>query len=216
MLYSLTGEKRARVQRIRARLVESRPGICPERAQIYTRAYQQFENQPPILKRARALRMYLENLSIYLGEDDLIPGWQSSHPRWAPIFPEYAWKWVYDELDRFNHRQYEHFHISDEAREELRRILPWWQGRSLFERIEARQPDFVKEASRMGVTSWTWQATSGEGHIVGRSSAWRWSAVFEALRARAASLKEGLVLYEPQALDQRDFMKRWKLCAMAC
>ena len=204
MLYSLSGEKQARVQRIRASLVESRPGICPERAQMYTQAYQQFENQPPILKRARALRMYLENLSIYLGEDELIPGWQSSHPRWAPIFPEYAWEWVYDELDRFNHRKYEHFHISDEAREELRQILPWWQGRSLFERIEARQPDFVKEASRMGVTSWTGQATSGEGHIV-VDHRMALERGFEALRARAASLMEGLALYEPQALDQRDF-----------
>ena len=58
MLLSLTGEKKRRVQRMRSSLVESRPGICPQRAQIYTRAYQQFENQPPTLKRARALRLY--------------------------------------------------------------------------------------------------------------------------------------------------------------
>ncbi len=133
---------------------------------IYTQVYQDFKQFPPIIKRAKALKSYLENKTVYLGENDLIPGIGASHPRWASVFPEYSWKWVYDELDRFEKRRYDKFTISSETREELRELLPWWDGESLLDRIETRQPDFVKDASKIGVTSWTGQATSGEGHII--------------------------------------------------
>jgi len=204
MLTVLSGKKKERVQAIKDSLISSPPGICAERARYYTQAYQQFESDTPILKRAKALRLYLEKMTIHLGEHDLIPGNAASYPRWAPVFPEYSWGWVYDELDRFDDRRYDRFTITAEAKEELRQTLPWWKGRSLFERIEARQPDFVLDASRIGVTSWTGQATSGEGHIV-VDHRMALERGFEALRARATELKQNLALYEPEALDQRDF-----------
>ena len=204
MLTNLSGDKQKRVRAIKDSLIGSPPGICSERARYYTQAYNQFECNPPILKRAKALKLYLENKTIYLGDDDLIPGTAASHPRWAPVFPEYSWDWVYEELDRFEHRQYDKFLINSETKEELRELLPRWKGRSLYERIEARQPDFVKEASRIGVTSWAGQATSGEGHIVvdhqmvlenGLKDLWK----------RATAYRENLPLYEPESLEKRDF-----------
>lgn len=204
MLTNLSGDKQKRVRAIKDSLIGSPPGICSERARYYTQAYDQFECDPPILKRAKALKLYLENKTIYLGDDDLIPGAAASHPRWAPVFPEYSWDWVNEELDRFEHRQYDKFLINSETKEELRELLPRWKGRSLYERIEARQPDFVKEASRIGVTSWAGQATSGEGHIVvdhqmvlenGLKDLWK----------RATAYRENLPLYEPESLEKRDF-----------
>lgn len=204
MLTNLSGDKQKRVRAIKDSLIGSPPGICSERARYYTQAYDQFECDPPILKRAKALKLYLENKTIYLGDDDLIPGAAASHPRWAPVFPEYSWDWVNEELDRFEHRQYDKFLINSETKEELRELLPRWKGRSLYERIEARQPDFVKEASRIGVTSWAGQATSGEGHIVvdhqmvlenGLKDLWKKATIY----------RENLPLYEPESLEKRDF-----------
>jgi len=166
MLTKLGGKKKERIQSLRGSLISNSPGICPERARYYTKTYQEHEKTPPILKRAFALKEYLQHVSLAMGEGELIPGWQSSHPRWTPIFPEYSWQWVYDELDRFNQRTYDRFNISEESIAELRQLLPWWQGQSLLEHVMARQPQFVLDASRLGAISWTGQATSGEGHII--------------------------------------------------
>lgn len=162
----LSVSQKERIQALRNRLIQSTPGICPERACIYTQIYQQNEHEPPILKRAKALNTYLNQVSLSLNEDELIPGWQSSHARFAPIFPEYSWKWVYEELDRFEQRHYDRFTISTKAKEELRSLLPWWEGRTVYEAIMARQPQFVLDSSKIGAISWTGQATSGEGHMV--------------------------------------------------
>lgn len=162
----LSDNQKKRIQALRASLIQSTPGICAERARIYTQVYQQNEHKPPILKRAKALSAYLNQVSLSLDDNELIPGWLASHARYAPIFPEYSWKWVYEELDRFEQRHYDRFSISAEAKEELRSLLPWWEGRTVYEAIMARQPQFVLDSTKIGAISWTGQATSGEGHMV--------------------------------------------------
>jgi len=166
MQISLSEAKKERIQALRSALIQTPPGVCAERARSYTSIYKQFANDPPILKRALALKAYLEQVTLSFDENEIIPGWQSSQPRHAPIFPEYSWKWVDDELDRFDQRRYDRFNISQNVKEELRNLLPWWEGRTLYESILARQPQFVLEAASIGAISWTGQATSGEGHIV--------------------------------------------------
>jgi pyruvate formate-lyase/glycerol dehydratase family glycyl radical enzyme len=166
MLNGLTAALKQRIQAFRDELIHTTPGICAERARVYTRIYQQNEHEPAILKRARALNAYLNQISLSLDEKEIIPGWQSSHARYAPIFPEYSSKWVCEELDRFDQRRYDRFTISPEVKEELRTLLPWWEGRTVYEAILDRQPRFVLDASKIGAISWTGQATSGEGHMV--------------------------------------------------
>lgn len=204
MLIQLSEKKQARVQRIKESLIIHPPGICPERARYYTQAYEEFKPYPVIIKRAKALKLYLENKTLFMGEDNLIPGIAASHPRWASVFPEYSWRWVYDELDRFEERRYDKFTITSAAKSELREILPWWEGQSLLQRIETRQPDFVKEATQIGVTSWIGQATSGEGHMIVDHKMVLENG-FTALWEEATALKEALQLHEPEALDKRDF-----------
>jgi len=204
MIITLSESKKERIRAIKESLINVPPGICPERVRYYTQAYQQFECDPPIIKRAKALRLYLTQKTIFFGENDLLPGYASSYPRWAPVFPEYSWQWVYGELDRFEHRQYDKFSITPQAKEELREILPWWQGRSTYERIEVQQPDFVKDATNIGVTSWIGQATSGEGHIVVDHRMVLENG-FLALQALARNYKNNLPLHNPDSLDKRDF-----------
>ncbi len=206
MLSSLSGCKQERIQSLRKRLIGSSPGICTERAHFYTQIYQQFSHEPPILVRARALKAYLENISLSMEDDELIPGWQSSQPRWAPIFPEYSWKWIFEEIDRFENRHFDRFIISNDVKEELRQLLPWWEGHTLYERILARQPQFVMQAANIGAISWLGQATSGEGHIV-VDHGMALSKGFDGIRQEAVNLKEKLLLFEPDNLEKRDFYK---------
>lgn len=204
MIKKLSNEKRARVQVIKKQLISNPPGICSERLRYYTEAYKKHENKPAILKRASALSEYLKNVTLYYDQNMLIPGEISSHPRWAAIFPEYSWKWVFDELDRYNKRKNDRFTITTKVKRELVNLLPWWEGHSLYERVIERQPKEVLDASEIGVLSWTGQATSGEGHIVVDHTI-ALKLGFEGIRWKAADFKKNLPLYEPEALDKRDF-----------
>jgi len=202
----LAGRKRDRLLALRSSLVDNLPGICAERARIYTQIYQQYESDSPILKRAKALRAYLEGVSLPFGPHDLIPGWQASQPRWAPVFPEYSWEWVYDELDQFELRKYDRYHIPEPVKEELRQVLPWWRGRTLYERVLARQPGEVLQAANIGAISWTGQATSGEGHIV-VDFRMALEQGFESLRQRAGLLSRELDLSEPGTISKIEFYR---------
>jgi len=203
-LPTLSKQKSVRVQAIKNKLISSPPGICSERLRYYTRAYQMNRSQPPIISRALALRDYLENVTLYFDENLIIPGEVASHPRWAPVFPEYSWKWVYDELDQYEQRQFDRFTITTEVKKELADLLPWWEGRSVYERVLGRQPSEVLDASDIGVLSWTGQATSGEGHIViDHSLALRLG--FTKIREIASDYQQQLALYEPDSLGKRDF-----------
>ena len=43
-------------------------------------------------------------MSIYLEDEQLIIGNQSSGIRRAPLFPEYSWDWIFKEIDEFEKR----------------------------------------------------------------------------------------------------------------
>ena len=93
-----------RIQKLKRELVEVRPEICTERLIMITDAYQKYQAYPIIMKRAEALRDILTQMSIYIEDGQLLAGNQASKPRSAPLFPEYSWDWIYDEIDQFEHR----------------------------------------------------------------------------------------------------------------
>jgi len=90
-----------RVRRLRERLLATTPSLCAERGLLVTEAYQRFQGDPPVLRRAKALAHVLDHMTIYIGEDELIVGNQASAPRAAPVFPEYMVAFLAEEIDQF-------------------------------------------------------------------------------------------------------------------
>ena len=155
-------------ERVRAQkeaLLRTRPTICTERARIYTEVYQRNEEKPLIIRRALALRETLSRMSISIGDGELIVGNQSSRPRAAPIFPEYAVGWILEELDSFSSRAGDAFFPTGEVKAELRDICPWWQGKTLLEKGTALMPDLYREIHDAGIIRAEGNLTSGDGHI---------------------------------------------------
>src|SRR5271157_589783 len=155
----------SRIRGQKDRLLKTKPTLCTERARIYTEVYRRNEDKPLILKRALALAETLRGMTIYIDEGELIVGNQCSKPRAAPIFPEYAVGWILEELDEFAKRPGDAFFPSEEARNELRRICPWWQGRTLFEKGTALLPPLMREIHDAAIIRAEGNLTSGDGHI---------------------------------------------------
>ncbi len=155
-----------RIQKLRDRMVSAVPSVCTDRARIITAYYKKYEAEPPIIKRALALKGILEEMSIYIGEEELLAGNQASVPRAAPVFPEYAYEYILEELDTLENRESDRFYVRDKNKAVLREILPWWKGRTLKERAEATQSADVMRDKTVGVLGWSGNVSSGEGHIV--------------------------------------------------
>jgi formate C-acetyltransferase len=154
-----------RIRKLREEVLKTRPTICTERARIYTEVYRNNEAKPVVVKRAIALYETLKRMSIFIGDDELIVGNQSSRLRAAPIFPEYAVSWILNEIDEFEKRPGDAFYPSEEDKKELREICSYWQGKTLIEKGYELMSPLLRDIHEAGIVRAEGNLTSGDGHI---------------------------------------------------
>ena len=159
------GELTSRMNHFREEVLDKKPYICAKRALLATEAYKEHLNEPPIMKRAYMLKNILEKMPIYIEEDTLIVGNQASSNRDAPIFPEYTMEFVMNELDLFEKRDGDVFYITEETKEELRSIAPFWENNNLRSKGGALLPDEVSVYMETGFFGMEGKLNSGDAHL---------------------------------------------------
>ena len=206
---------RERFFKLRDKLLNTTPKICIERAKIVTEAYKKYDAYPNIEKRAMALADVLRNMTIYIEEEQLLAGNQASSNRAAPLFPEYAFAYILDELDDLEKRSSDKFTITEENKKVLREILPWWEGKTLKDRAIAMQPQEVLDDRVTGVLGWQGNVSTGEGHIVPD-----YDMVvrlgFAGLRDKIQKHIDELDLSKPQDLEKLTFYRACKAIIDGC
>ena len=89
-----------RVDRLRNRCLTTVPRLDAERAVIVTKAYQENEGEPASIKRAKTLKKILEEMTIFISDDELIVGDKAKTYKGTSLYPEYnSIEWFYEELD---------------------------------------------------------------------------------------------------------------------
>ena len=159
------GNLTPRMQQFREELLECRPYICAERAVLATQSYKEHADKPITLKRAYTLANILQNMTIFIEPETLIAGNQASQNRSAPVFPEYAMDWVIRELDEFDKRDGDVLYITEETKQQLRDIYPFWQHNTLLSRGLAAMPAQSKVFYDLGIIKAEGNLTSGDAHI---------------------------------------------------
>ena len=154
-----------RMHRFRENLLNAKPYACAERAVLTTESYKNYLNQPVVLKRAYMLKNILENMSIFIEDETLIAGNQAKENRFAPIFPEYAMDWVINELDEFEKRDGDVFYITEETKDQLREIAPFWENNTVKSRGLAAIPPKSRVFYDLGIIKAEGNITSGDAHI---------------------------------------------------
>jgi len=156
----------SRIERAQRKMNARIPTICPERAEIVTESYKKTEGEPIVIRRAKAFDAILEKMSIYIEDDMLIVGNQASANFAAPVFPEYSFNWIIDELDEFDKRPGDYFIITEETKDRLRALQDYWQGKTLQDEVLANLPDINRLAEKQGVLHRGGISMSGDGHII--------------------------------------------------
>ena len=175
------GSLTLRMKTYREELLSARPRVCAERAILTTESYRLHADKPVVLRRAYMLQHILENMTIYIEPETLLAGNQASANRAAPIFPEYAMDWVIHELDEFEKRDGDVFFITEETKEKLRAIYPFWEHNTLLDRGLAAIPPESRVFYDLGIIKAEGNITSGDAHI---------AVAYETM------LREGLKAYE--------------------
>lgn len=122
-----------RISKLISDLFANMPQIETDRAVLLTESYKATEGQPIVRRRALAFKYILENIPIIIRENELIVGSATQRPRSCQVFPEYSYEWLEDELDTVETRAADPFYISEENKEVLKRVYPYWKGKTTSE-----------------------------------------------------------------------------------
>lgn len=140
--------------------------ICPERAEIITESFKRSEGKSIVIRRALAMADILEKMTIYIEPDMLIVGNQASANFAVPVFPEYSFNWVIDELDEFDKRSGDSFQVAEETKARLRVLQDYWQGKTHQDEVLTNLPQINRLAEKQGVLHRGGISMSGDGHII--------------------------------------------------
>ncbi len=124
-------EKSARIDKLIGALYERMPEIEADRGELITESYMATEDLPVILRRSAAFKHILENIPIVIRDGELIVGSNSVAPRGCQVYPEYSYEWLQEEFDTVATREADPFFISEETKERLRRVYPYWKGKTV-------------------------------------------------------------------------------------
>ena len=195
-----------RMAAFREEVLEEKPYIDAERAVLAKQAYKENQNQPRVMVRALMLQKILENMSIYIEDKSLIAGNQATKNKNAPIFPEYTMEFVMNELDLFEKRDGDVFYITEETKQQLRDIAPFWENNNLRARGEALLPDEVSVFMETGVFGMEGKLNAGDAHLAVNYE----RILAEGLKGyeeRTKKLKAALDFTKPESIDKNVFYK---------
>jgi pyruvate-formate lyase len=81
---------KALIQKIRDELMSTEDTVCLQRARLVTEVYQQYEDDPVALKRAKAFAHVLLNMDLDVESNPIFAGNTSSRPRAWMLVPEHG------------------------------------------------------------------------------------------------------------------------------
>ena len=198
------GSLTERMNKYREDVLNKKPYIDAERAVLATKAYDRYKEQPNVLKRAYMLKEILENMTIYIEDESMIAGNQASSNKDAPIFPEYTLEFVLKELDLFEKRDGDVFYITEETKEQLRSIAPFWENNNLRARAGALLPEEVSVYMETGFFGMEGKMNSGDAHLaVNYQKLLQYG--LKGFEERARQAKAALDLTDPASIDKYHF-----------
>ena len=141
-----------RIARLREASVAARPRISEERALLMTEFYQANDGKlsPPMM-RARSFLHLCRHKAIHIGPDELIVGERGPRPKAVPTYPELTCHSL-DDLDILHGRPKTSYAVSEQCRRAYEeKVIPYWRGRSMRDRIFAAMSPEWLDAYNAGI-----------------------------------------------------------------
>ncbi len=195
-----------RIQRLRQLSVDSEPSLSIERAIHETAFYKENHGKfsTPVL-RAMNFHDHCQKKTLYLGNDELIVGERGPKPKAVPTFPELTCHSVED-FHVLNTREQQRYTISqDDIGTYAKEVIPYWQGKTIRERIFSHVPKEWQAAYEAGLfTEFMEQRAPGHTALDGQI----YSKGMVDFKKQIASEIDSLdYLNDPEATDKAEELK---------
>ncbi len=193
----------ARVRALRKVSMETQPHIDLERAKIETEVYKKWEDKVslPVL-RALVLKEYFERKTLYLGEGELIVGEKGKDPQSSPTFPELTCHTLED-MHIMNDRSVVNYSVTEQdLKDQEEIIIPYWEGKSMRDKLLASMTDEWKEAYAAGMFT-EFMEQRGPGHTCGGKNVFTKGYAEYKLEIQAA-IDALDFMNDPEALQKKD------------
>ena len=157
--------KSPRIAKLVEALYANMPEIEADRAYLLTESYKQTEQEPIILRRAKAFEHILKYIPVTIRENELIAGSATKAPRGCQVFPEFSYSWLEAEFDTISTRTSDPFFISEETKKTLHEVYKYWQGKTTSELATAYMAPEAKLAMEHNIFTPGNYFYNGVGHV---------------------------------------------------
>ncbi|NIM65410.1 MAG: formate C-acetyltransferase/glycerol dehydratase family glycyl radical enzyme [Candidatus Latescibacteria bacterium] len=204
-----------RIKRLRQQSLDAVPYISMERAELLTRFYESetAERVSVPVARAFAFKYLLENKQLCINEGELIVGERGPAPKATPTYPEICTHTMND-FDVLHNREKVSFNVTDDAREiQAERIIPFWSGRSIRDRIFGEVDEEWKAAYDAGIFT-EFMEQRAPGHTVLDNKIYK-KGFLDFRKDIQLSLQDLDFYSDPEAFEKREQLKAMDLAADA-
>ena len=155
----------SRISRLKENLFLKMPEIESARAILITESYKATENEPIIIRRAKAFEHILDNIPIIIRDEELIVGSTTIAPRGCQTYPEFSFEWLEPEFETVATRSADPFYISEKTKADLREVHKYWKGKTTSDLATAYMaPEAIKAMEHNIFTTGNY-FYNGVGHV---------------------------------------------------
>mgnify|MGYP001406949849 FL=1 len=203
-----------RINRILSKTQKTTNGfVSPERAELVTQAYLEHPEEPQIIKCAYGIKKVLENVPLYVYDDELIVGGLGCDKKGAPVHPEFGLNWVVDEMrdglmDYSEKRTHDYFSYTKETQDRLEALRDFWNGHTVEDLTNALVTEEELKGSHAGKGVFFADAYvfCGAGHL-GLDYNRLFKLGFGGIRKEIEEKMAALDLSNPKDLEKRTFYR---------
>ena len=140
-----------RIEKLSKRVRDTQPTIDLDRARLITEFYTQPSMDNYILRRAKAFKHYLDNMAIFIDDDEQLAGHQGSRVQSVILHPDTT-KWLYDDFDTLDKRPSDNLAFrSEQDKKDLWEIVNKWRGNTFGDFASSLIDDDTKRMIEAGV-----------------------------------------------------------------
>ncbi len=183
MYNSTRCEKTSRITKLIDDLYKKMPVIESARAKLLAESYSLTENEPIIIRRAKAFEHILKNIPIIIREGELIVGSTTIAPRGCQTYPEFSYEWLESEFETVEKRSADPFYIANDTKKDLLQANKYFKGKTTSELATAYMaPEAIKAIEHNVFTPGNY-FYNGVGHVTVHYD-WILAVGFEGLKQK--------------------------------
>ncbi len=205
----------SRVKKLRDRSLNAKPYISPERAELITGFYKSGQAEKVSIPVARALsfKYIMERKTICIEEGELIVGERGPEPKATPTYPEICTHSLKD-LEILNTREKVAFAVDDKTKSlNQDTLIPFWQGRSIRDKIFEQVDNEWKAAYEAGVFT-EFMEQRAPGHTVLDNKIYS-KGMLDFKKEIAEQIEKLDFFEDPEAFNKREQLKAMSIAADA-